>query len=332
MSPTIYVVLVDFLQARNFFMGFAFRSFSAKRNVQQHHHGRISSFLSACPIVSCADVDCYVSGTCNDDLCALFGWFGRRQMAAIQFRSFSPCFFVLLRVFAALSLVRSVSGPPKCIRSFVSSMRYVYCVVSGRFRCLAVVLARKVVRTDRPRSANHSYDAFTDPKMHPILRFIHSECFLHYFWPFIVAWLSFWVARFVRTDRPRSANHSYDAFTDPKMHTILRFIHSSCFLCSFWPFVVAWLSFWVARFVRTEDRPRSANHSYDAFTDPKMHTILRFIHSLCFLRCFWPFVVAWLSFWVARFVRTDRPRPAMFSAFARLLIVIHVRGAAALAI
>jgi hypothetical protein len=52
-------------------------------------------------------------------------------------------------------------------------------------------------------------------------------------------------------------------------------------------------------------------YSYDAFTDRKMHPILHFIHSLCFLRCFWPFVVAWRSFWTARFVRTDRPRPAI---------------------
>jgi hypothetical protein len=98
-------------------------SFFPKRNVQQHHHCRISSFLSACPIVSCADVDCYVSGTFNDDLCALFGWFGRRQMAEIQFRSFSPCFFVLLRVFAALSLVRRGPWLQKRIQLLVTSMR-----------------------------------------------------------------------------------------------------------------------------------------------------------------------------------------------------------------
>jgi hypothetical protein len=173
-SPTIHVVLVDFLQASHFFMGFAFRSFYAQRNVQQYHHGRISSILSVCPIVSCADVDCYVSGTFNDDLCALFGWFGRRQMAKIQIHDFRLVFRVAPRVCCNITL-------------------------STRFRT---------------------------PKMHPILHFILSLCFLHYFWPFVVAWRSFWSARFVRTDRPRSANHSYDAFTDPKMHPILRFIYT----------------------------------------------------------------------------------------------------------
>jgi hypothetical protein len=121
----LHVGLVHLVQASEFRHGFAFVHSSAKRNSQHHHHGRISSILSVCPIVCCSDVGCDVSGTFSDDLCALFGWFGRRQMGKIQIHDFSPRFFVLLHVFAAISLIRRVHGPPKCIRSFVSSVRYV---------------------------------------------------------------------------------------------------------------------------------------------------------------------------------------------------------------
>jgi hypothetical protein len=169
---SLLVGLVHLLQASEFRHGFAFVHFSAKRNSRHHHHGRISSILSVCPIVCCSDVDCYVSGTFNDYLGAFFGWFGRRQMAKIQFHDFSPRFFVLLHVFAAISLIRRVHRPQNA--SDPSFYPYILFLVLFLAVCrrMAVILVRKV-RPDGSSTVGNSccgvkaYDAFTDPQNAP---------------------------------------------------------------------------------------------------------------------------------------------------------------------
>jgi hypothetical protein len=109
------------------------------------------------------------------------------------------------------SLLRRVSGPPKCIRSFVTSVRNASCVVSGRLSSLGCHFgpqgsSGRIVHGRLDVFAAISLTTrFRTPKMHPILRYVHTSCFMCCSWPFVVAWLPFWSSRSVRTDRPRSA-------------------------------------------------------------------------------------------------------------------------------
>jgi hypothetical protein len=170
---TFHVGLVHLLQASEFRHGFTFVHFSPKRNSkhrQHHHHGRISSILSVCPIVCCSDVGCDVSGTFNDDLCALFGWFGRRQMAKIQIHDFrlvfSCCSTCLLqyRSFGAFTDPQNASDP--------SFRPYVMFLVFFLAACrrLAVILVRKI-RPDGSSTVGNSLvlrpEKHSDPSLRP---------------------------------------------------------------------------------------------------------------------------------------------------------------------